>query len=302
MGLLVVGSVAYDSIQTPTEKVEDSLGGAATYISLAASYFTKPVHMVAVVGEDFKDDHFNMLKDHGIDLEGLQVIEGGKTFRYGCVYREDMNVRDTLFTELNVFEKFNPVIPENQKDSEIVLLGNIDPVLQNNVLEQMPEKKFVIMDTMNLWIDIMREKLINVISKVNVIIINDSEARMLTEEKNLVKCAEKLKNLGPEYIVIKKGEHGALLFGEGQIFSAPAYPLETLFDPTGAGDVFAGGFTGYLQKSGDLSFENMKKAVFYGSAMASFCCEKFSTLGIENLSDKEIDDRYQAFIQLSQVK
>lgn len=299
MGLLVVGSVALDSIETPFDKVENALGGSSTYISIASSYFTAPVHLIGVVGDDFPKEHIEMLNRHNVNLEGLQIVEGEKTFRWGGKYHYDLNVRDTLFTELNVFEKFNPVIPDKMRNDKFLLLGNIAPTLQLNVLDQMSNNPFVVCDTMNLWIDIMKEDLLKVIKRVNVLIINDSEARLLTNEPNLIKSARMIREMGPEYLIIKKGEHGALLFGEQAIFSAPAYPLESIFDPTGAGDTFAGGFTGYLHNSGDLSFENMKRAVIYGSALASFCVRKFSTKGIEDLTSLEIKDRVNEFKELS---
>jgi len=299
VGLLVVGSVALDSIETPFDKVENALGGSSTYISVASSYFTAPVHLIGVVGDDFPKEHIEMLNRHNVNLEGLQIVEGEKTFRWGGKYHYDLNVRDTLFTELNVFEKFNPVIPDKMRNDKFLLLGNIAPTLQLNVLDQMSNNPFVVCDTMNLWIDIMKEDLLKVIKRVNVLIINDSEARLLTNEPNLIKSARMIREMGPEYLIIKKGEHGALLFGEQAIFSAPAYPLESIFDPTGAGDTFAGGFTGYLHNSGDLSFENMKRAVIYGSALASFCVRKFSTKGIEDLTSLEIKDRVNEFKELS---
>jgi len=299
VGLLVVGSVALDSIETPFDKVENALGGSSTYISIASSYFTAPVHLIGVVGDDFPKEHIEMLNRHNVNLEGLQIVEGEKTFRWGGKYHYDLNVRDTLFTELNVFEKFNPVIPDKMRNDKFLLLGNIAPTLQLNVLDQMSNNPFVVCDTMNLWIDIMKEDLLKVIKRVNVLIINDSEARLLTNEPNLIKSARMIREMGPEYLIIKKGEHGALLFGEQAIFSAPAYPLESIFDPTGAGDTFAGGFTGYLHNSGDLSFENMKRAVIYGSALASFCVRKFSTKGIEDLTSLEIKDRVNEFKELS---
>ena len=299
MGLLVVGSVALDSIETPFDKVENALGGSSTYISVASSYFTAPVHLIGVVGDDFPKEHIEMLNRHNVNLEGLQIVEGEKTFRWGGKYHYDLNVRDTLFTDLNVFEKFNPVIPDKMRNDKFLLLGNIAPTLQLNVLDQMSDNPFVICDTMNLWIDIMKEDLLKVIKRVNVLIINDSEARLLTNEANLIKSARMIREMGPEYLIIKKGEHGALLFGEQAIFSAPAYPLESIFDPTGAGDTFAGGFTGYLHNSGDISFENMKRAVIYGSALASFCVGKFSTKGIEDLTSLEIKDRFNEFKELT---
>ncbi len=299
MGLLVVGSVALDSVETPFDKIEDALGGSSTYISVAASYFTAPIHLIGVVGDDFPKEHIEMLNNHDIDLDGLQIVEGEKTFRWGGKYHYDLNVRDTLFTDLNVFENFNPVIPDKMLKDNFILLGNIAPTLQLSVLDQMDDQSFVVCDTMNLWIDIMKEDLIKVIKRVNVLIINDSEARLLSNEPNLIKAARKIRDMGPEYLIIKKGEHGALLFSKDSIFSAPAYPLESIFDPTGAGDTFAGGFSGYLHNSGDYSFENMKRAVIYGSALASFCVEEFSTKGIENLSNLEIKDRFYEFKKLS---
>lgn len=301
MGLLVVGSVALDSVETHLDKIEDALGGSATYISIAASYFTSPIHLFGVVGNDFKNEHIELLKKHNVDLEGLQ-IEKGETFRWGGKYHSNMNDRDTLFTELGVFENFNPTIPESLKGDKFVVLGNIAPTLQLQVLDQMGSDAFYVCDTMNLWINIMLDDLIKVIERVNVLIVNDSEAKMLTGEANLITAARKIREMGPEYLIIKKGEHGALLFHQDSIFSAPAYPLEALFDPTGAGDTFAGGFTGYLLKSGTVNFENMRKAVIYGSALASFCCEKFSTQGIENLDSATIESRYKEFYELSRFE
>lgn len=299
MGLLVVGSVALDSVETPFDKIEDALGGSATYISLAASYFSATVELVGVVGSDFPKDYIEMLEQRNIDLEGLQIIEGEKTFRWGGKYHYDLNVRDTLFTELNAFQNFNPIIPENFKKSRYVCLGNIDPILQLRVLDQVSNPQFVVCDTMNLWINIMKQDLLKLIKRVNVFILNDSEARLLTEEPNLIKAAKLIREMGPEILIIKKGEHGALLFTGDTIFSAPAYPMEMIFDPTGAGDSFAGGFMGYLHKTRDLSLQNIKRAVIYGSTMASFCVEKFSTKGIENLSYLQIQDRFREFIKIS---
>jgi len=299
LGLLIVGSIALDSVETPFDKVENALGGSSTYISLAASYFTHPIHVVGVVGEDFPKAHIDMLENHNIDTEGLQVIEGGKTFRWGGRYHYDLNVRDTLFTDLNVFENFDPVIPVKSKKNSFVLLGNIIPSLQNKVLDQLEGPKFVVCDTMNLWIETTKEDLLEVLKRVDVLIINDSEARLLSNEPNLIKAAKVIKKLGPKYLIIKKGEHGALLFDGDTVFSAPAYPLENIFDPTGAGDSFAGGFVGYLHKTRDLSFENLKRAVIYGSALASFCVEQFSTKGIEYLDKLQIHDRFLEFRELS---
>jgi len=299
VGLLVVGSIGLDNIETPFDKVENALGGSTTYIALAASYFTGPVSIVGVVGDDFDLGHIKMLENHNIDLEGLQIVKGKKTFRYGCRYHYDLNVRDSLFTELNVFESFNPVIPLKDKKTSCAVLGNIAPSLQINVLDQLENPRFVVCDTMNFWIERTKDKLLEVLKRVNVLIINDSEARLLSNEPNLIKAAKKITEMGPKYLIIKKGEHGALLFGDETIFSAPAYPMENIYDPTGAGDAFAGGFTGYLYKSQDFSFENLKRAVIYGSVMASFCVEKFSTKGLEDLSYLEIQNRFIEFKELS---
>lgn len=299
MGLLIVGSIGLDDIETPFDKIEGALGGSTTYISLAASYFTGPVSIVGVVGDDFSKDHIKMLEDHDIDHEGLQIVKGGKTFRYGCRYHYDLNTRDSLFTDLNVFESFNPIIPDKDKKASFVILGNIAPSLQTSVLDQLEKPKFIVCDTMNFWINGALEDLKKVLKRVNVLIINDSEARLLSKEPNLIKAAKIISDMGPKYLIIKKGEHGALLFGENQVFSAPAYPMENIFDPTGAGDAFAGGFTGYLHKNMELSFENLKRAVIYGSIMASFCVEKFSTKGLENLSYLEIKNRFVEFRELS---
>ncbi|MCH7774018.1 MAG: sugar kinase [Bacteroidetes bacterium] len=300
MGLLIVGSLALDTVITPFDKVEDALGGSATYISLAASYFSGPVELVGVVGNDFPDEYIRLLEDHSVDLEGLQKEEG-KTFRWGGKYHYDLNVRDTLFTDLNVFEKFDPVIPEKFKKSKYVCLGNIDPTLQLKVLEQMIDPQLVVCDTMNYWIEGMKEELLQLLKRVDVLIINDSEARLLAQEPNLIKASKMIMDLGPQTLIIKKGEHGAMLFSDETIFSAPAYPMEMIYDPTGAGDSFAGGFTGYLFKTRDLSPNNLKCAVIYGSSMASFCVEKFSTKGLEELSYLQIQDRYRELLNISRI-
>lgn len=279
--------------------MEDALGGSATYISLAASYFSGPIHFVGVVGEDFPKKYIDLLEAHHMDLDGLQIIKGGKTFRWAGRYHYDLNVRDTLLTELNVFESFKPIIPPKFQKSQFVCLGNIDPTLQLRVLEQLDKPKFIVCDTMNYWIEGKKNELLALLKKVNVLIINDSEARLLAHEPNLIRSAKIIRQMGPEILIIKKGEHGALLFVEDQIFSAPAYPLEMIFDPTGAGDTFAGGFTGYLHKTQDLSPDNLKCAVVYGSAMASFCVEKFSTKGLEDLDYLRVQDRFREFRKLS---
>ncbi|MBA4318363.1 MAG: sugar kinase [Flavobacterium sp.] len=299
MGLLVIGSIVLDHIETPFSRIENALGGSCTYVSLASSYFSSPVNLVGVVGDDFPKEYITMFENNNIQLDGLQIVEGGKTFRYGCKYRYDLNVRDTLYTDLNVFENFRPDIPERWKKNGFVILGNIAPTLQMHVLDQLESPKFVVCDTMNFWIEGMKNDLIKVLKRVDVLIINDSEARLLANEPNLIKAANMIMKMGPKYLIIKKGEHGALLFSETTVFSAPAYPLENIFDPTGAGDAFAGGFTGYLHKTRDLSFENLKRAVVYGSTMASFCVEQFSTKGLENLDSLQIHDRFIEFRELS---
>ncbi len=299
MSLLVVGSIALDTIETPTGKVENALGGSSTYISIASSYFQDEVHLIGVVGEDFPQEHINLLKNHNIDISGLEIIKGGKTFRWGGKYHTDMNQRDTLFTELGVFEQFDPKIPEKERKDKFVVLGNIHPALQNHVLTQLDSPELIVCDTMNLWIETAYDELIEVIKKVDVLIINDSEARLITKENNLIKSAKIIMGMGPKHLIIKKGEHGALLFGEDKIFAAAAYPLESISDPTGAGDTFAGGFTGYLSRSGDLSFDNMKRAVIYGSAVASFCVEEYSTKKIENLTKEEIQKRFKEFHEIT---
>jgi sugar/nucleoside kinase (ribokinase family) len=300
LGLLIVGSLGLDTVITPFDKVEDALGGSATYISLAASYFSGPIELVGVVGKDFPEKYIGLLEDHNVDLEGLQKEEG-KTFRWGGKYHYDLNVRDTLFTDLNVFEKFDPVIPEKFKKSKYVCLGNIAPTLQLKVLEQMNDPQLVVCDTMNYWIEGMKEELLRLLKRVDVLIINDSEARLLAQEPNLIKASKMIMDLGPQILIIKKGEHGAMLFTDETIFSAPAYPMEMIFDPTGAGDSFAGGFTGYLFKTRALSPNNLKCAVIYGSSMASFCVEKFSTKGLEDLSTLKIHDRYREFLNISRI-
>ncbi|WP_296311539.1 PfkB family carbohydrate kinase [Winogradskyella sp. UBA3174] len=299
--LVIVGTVAFDAIETPFGKTDKILGGAATYIGLSASNFKVDAAAVSVVGGDFPQEYLDLLKNKNINIEGVEIIKDGKTFFWSGKYHNDMNSRDTLATELNVLEHFNPVVPENYKDAEIVMLGNLHPGVQQSVLNQMTKKpKLAILDTMNFWMDIALDDLLSVIKNVDVITINDEEARQLTGEYSLVVAARKIHTMGPKYVVIKKGEHGALLFHNENIFYAPALPLEEVFDPTGAGDTFAGGFSGYLAKTGDFSFENMKKAVIYGSTLASFCVEKFGTERMQTLTDKEIYKRLDQFKSLTQ--
>lgn len=299
MSLLVVGSLALDTIETPFGKAEDVLGGSAVYISVSASYFVEPVRLVGVVGSDFPKSAIEFLENKNIDLAGLQIIDTGKTFRWGGKYHYDLNVRDTLYTHLNVFEHFKPVIPESYKKSSYVCLGNIDPVLQQCVIEQIQNPRLVIGDTMNFWINGKRPELLKAIEMMDVLVLNDSEARLLSNEPNLIRAAKIIMKMGPRIVIIKKGEHGALLITEKTIFSAPAYPLENINDPTGAGDAFAGGFIGWIAKTDDLSEENLKRAVIYGSTLASFCVEKFSIERIKDLNHLEIKDRFLEFRALS---
>ena len=309
MSLLVIGTVAFDAIETPFGKTDKIIGGAATYIGLAASYFTKKINLVSVVGGDFPGSAIEMLHKHGIDTEGLQVKENEKTFFWSGKYHNDMNTRDTLITELNVLESFDPLIPENYQNCICLMLGNLSPTVQNTVIERLKNRpELIVMDTMNFWMDIAWDDLVKTISMVDVLSINDEEARQLSKEYSLIKAAKKILSMGPKFLIIKKGEHGALLFSarggsasggnNEQVFFAPALPLENVFDPTGAGDAFAGGFIGYLAKTGDLSFDNMKRAVIYGSAMASFCVEKFGTERLVGLSQGEVDKRVQEFVNL----
>ncbi|MBU2921481.1 bifunctional hydroxymethylpyrimidine kinase/phosphomethylpyrimidine kinase [Winogradskyella psychrotolerans] len=299
--LVIVGTVAFDAIETPFGKTDKILGGAATYIGLSASNFHVDSAAVSVVGGDFPQEYLDLLKNRNVNIDGVEIVKDGKTFFWSGKYHNDMNSRDTLATELNVLEHFNPIVPENYKDSEVVMLGNLHPLVQQGVLDQMTTKpKLAILDTMNFWMDIALDNLLSVIKNVDVITINDEEARQLTGEYSLVVAARKIHGMGPKYVVIKKGEHGALLFHDDNVFYAPALPLEEVFDPTGAGDTFAGGFAGYLAKTGDFSFENMKTAVIYGSTLASFCVEKFGTERMQNLTDKEIYKRLDQFKSLTQ--
>ena len=299
--LVIVGAVAFDAIETPFGKTDKILGGPATFIGLAASQFEVDSAIVSIVGGDFPNEYLDMFKNRGIDISSLEVVQNGKTFFWSGKYHNDMNTRDTLATELNVLADFNPVVPETYKNSKVLMLGNLQPSVQSSVIEQMSEKPdLVILDTMNFWMDTALEDLKKVIRKVDVITINDEEARQLTSEYSLVIAAKKIMEMGPKYVVIKKGEHGALLFFENEIFYAPALPLKAVFDPTGAGDTFAGGFAGFLAQTEDFTFDNLKKAVIYGSALASFCVEKFGTERMLNLDKKEINDRILQFKNLTQ--
>lgn len=301
--LVIVGTVAFDAIETPFGKTDKILGGAATYIGLAASHFNINAAAVSVVGGDFPQKYLDLLSNNKIDVSGIEVVKEGKTFFWSGRYHNDMNSRDTLTTELNTLADFKPVVPEDYKDAEVVMLGNLHPLVQSSVLDQMTKKpKMVVLDTMNFWMDCALEDLLNIIKRVNVITINDEEARQLTGEYSLVVAARKIHEMGPQYVVIKKGEHGALLFHNDHVFYAPALPLEEVFDPTGAGDTFAGGFAGYIAKTDDVSFENMKNAVIYGSTLASFCVEKFGTERMQNLSHDEVHKRLLQFKQLTQFE
>lgn len=303
MSLLVVGSVAFDAIETPFGKTDKIIGGAATYISLSSSYLKGNVNLVAVVGGDFPQSDISLLEKHGVNTEGLEVRENEKSFFWSGKYHNDMNTRDTLVTELNVLESFDPIIPESYQDCEYLMLGNLAPAVQKSVIERLNKRpKLIVMDTMNFWMDIALDDLKETIGMVDLLSINDEEARQLSGEYSLVKAAQKIMAMGPKYLIIKKGEHGALLFDKTQVFFAPALPLEDVFDPTGAGDTFAGGFIGHLAATDDISFENMKRAVIYGSAMASFCVEKFGTERLVNLTDNDVQDRVQQFIDLVQFE
>jgi sugar/nucleoside kinase (ribokinase family) len=299
--LLIVGTVAFDAIETPFGKTDKILGGAATYIGLSASFFNVDAAIVSVVGEDFPQEHLDLLSERNINIEGIEVIKGGKTFFWSGKYHNDMNSRDTLATELNVLADFNPVVPQAYKDASVVMLGNLHPIVQSSVLNQMTtQPKLVVLDTMNFWMDCALPELLEVIKHVDVITINDEEARQLSGEYSLVKAAAKIHTMGPKYVVIKKGEHGALIFHNKEVFFAPALPLEEVFDPTGAGDTFAGGFSGHLSQSEDFSFENMKNAIIHGSNLASFCVEKFGTERMENLKKEDVFARLQQFKALTQ--
>ncbi|SEL90311.1 PfkB family carbohydrate kinase [Parapedobacter koreensis] len=300
MSLVIIGTIAYDAIETPFGKTDKIVGGAATFAGLAAAYLYDQVKLVGVVGDDFGDENLNVLKSRGISLDGVQVKKGEKTFFWSGRYHNDMNSRDTLATELNVLADFDPIVPDSYQDCQYLLLGNLTPQVQLTTLSRLRHKpKLVVLDTMNFWMDTAWDDLMQVLSSVDVLTINDAEARQLSGEYGLVKAAEKILQLGPKYLIIKKGEHGALLFGDGRIFSAPALPLTDVYDPTGAGDTFAGGFIGYLAKVGTLTFHNMKNAVIFGSALASFCVEKFGTERLKELDSALISERLSRFTELT---
>jgi sugar/nucleoside kinase (ribokinase family) len=299
MSILVVGTVAFDAIETPFGKIDKIVGGAATYICLSSSFFAKNLNLVSVVGEDFPLDAIEMLKTKSVDTDGLQIKKGEKTFFWSGRYHNDMNTRDTLDTQLNVLENFDPIVPEKYQESEFLMLGNLMPSVQKKVLSQMKKRpKLVVLDTMNFWMDLFMDDLKEALKEVDVLTINDEEARQLSGEYSLVKAAKLILAMGPKYLIIKKGEHGALLFNNEEVFFAPALPLEDVFDPTGAGDSFAGGFIGYLAKTNDISFENMKRAVINGSAMASFCVEKFGTQKLTEITQEDVNSRINEFVKL----
>jgi sugar/nucleoside kinase (ribokinase family) len=299
MSLIVVGSMAFDAIETPFGKSDKIIGGAATYIAWSASNFTKPIRQISVVGGDFPQEELNALEDRGVELDGVQIKKDEKSFFWSGKYHMDMNTRDTLETQLNVLGTFEPIVPDSFQDSDFLILGNLSPSVQLSVIDQMKERpKLVVMDTMNFWMEVALDDLKKVLKQVDVLMVNDSEARELSHEFSLVKAARKIMAMGPQYLIIKKGEHGALLFHEDNVFFAPALPLEEVFDPTGAGDTFAGGFMGHIARTKDISFENMKTAIIVGSAMASFCVEKFGTERLREITKADIDKRLMQFQEL----
>ncbi len=303
MSLLTIGTVAFDTIETPNGKAERIVGGSCTYISMSAAYFIKDIKLCAVIGDDFPQSELNYLKSRGVNLEGLQIKKGEKSFFWHGRYHKDMNGRDTLETQLNVLADFNPILPDSYKNTPFLMLGNLQPDVQMSVINQMTTKpKFIALDTMNFWMDIALKSLLKILKKVNLLVINDEEARQLSGEHSIRKAATKILTMGPKFLVIKKGEHGAMLFHKSEVFYVPALPLEEVFDPTGAGDTFAGGFMGYIASTGKPTFENMKRGIIYGSAMASFCVEKFGIEGLKNLSPEQINLRVGAFTKMVKVK
>jgi sugar/nucleoside kinase (ribokinase family) len=299
MSLIAVGTMAFDAIETPFGKIDKIVGGSATYVAYAASNFVKPVQQVSIVGYDFPKEEMDEMKSRGIQLDGVEIVPGKKSFFWSGKYHLDMNSRDTLVTDLNVLQDFNPVVPDSYQGAEFLMLGNLDPVIQKQVIMQLkPRPKLIVMDTMNFWMDIKMAELKEVLAMVDVLLVNDSEARQLSGEFSIVKAARKIMAMGPQYLIIKKGEHGALLFHKNEVFFAPALPLEEVFDPTGAGDTFAGGFVGHLAKTKDISFNNMKTAIIVGSAMASYCVEKFGPERLKEITKTDIDSRIQQFVSL----
>ena len=303
MSLLVVGTMAFDSLETPFGKAEKIIGGAATYIGLSAHYYSSDVHLVSVVGDDFPAEFMNDLQNRSINLDGVEIRNGEKSFFWAGKYHNDMNTRDTLDTQLNVLANFKPKVPQKMKSCEFLMLGNLTPAVQLSMLNQLDERpKLVALDTMNFWMDVALDELKQVLLRVDVLTINDEEARQLSGEYSLMRASKKILNMGPKYLIIKKGEHGALLFSQHEVFFAPALPLEDVFDPTGAGDTFAGGFIGFLAANKDISFSNMKRAILHGSAMASFCVERFGVERLLSLNRTEIDARVRQFVDLTQVE
>ncbi len=299
MSLITLGTMAFDSIETPFGKIDKIVGGSATYVAYAASHLMKPVQQISIVGDDFPKEEMDELKKRGVQMEGVEIVKGKKSFFWSGKYHLDMNTRDTLVTDLNVLADFNPIVPSSYQGAEFLMLGNLMPSLQINVINQLQKRpKLIVLDTMNFWMDTALAELQKVITMIDVLLINDTEARQLSGEFSLVKAAKKVLEMGPKYLIIKKGEHGALLFHENHVFFAPALPLEDVFDPTGAGDTFAGGFMGHLARTRDLSFDNMKTAIIVGSAMASFCVEKFGPQRLKEISKEDIDIRLQEFVQL----
>ena len=299
MSLIVVGTMAFDALETPFGKVDRIIGGSATYVAWSASNFCQPIKQVSIIGGDFPQEEIDALKERGVEFDGVEVVKDGKSFFWSGRYHMDMNTRDTLVTELNVLEQFNPQLPEHYQDCEFLMLGNLAPAVQISVINQLKKRpKLIVLDTMNFWMEVAMDDLKKVIGMVDVLLVNDSEARQLTGEYSLVKAAMKIQQMGPRFLIIKKGEHGALLFHDKSVFFAPALPLEEVFDPTGAGDTFAGGFIGHLARTKDISFENMKTAIIVGSALASFCVEKFGPSRLQELTKEDIDDRIDEFVEL----
>lgn len=299
MSVICVGTMAFDAIETPFGKTDKIIGGSGTYVAYAASNFLTPVQQISIVGYDFPEEEMNELKKRGVQLEGVEIVKDKKSFFWSGKYHLDMNSRDTLVTDLNVLEDFNPVVPDSYQGASFLMLGNLMPKLQMSVIDQLKVRpKLIVMDTMNFWMDVAMDDLKAVLKKVDVLLVNDAEARQLSGDLSLVKAAREIINMGPQFLIIKKGEHGALLFHKDHVFFAPALPLEEVFDPTGAGDTFAGGFIGHLAKTGDISYENMKTAIIVGSAMASFCVEKFGPDRLKEINKEDIDARLAEFVQL----